>query len=143
MLNEDHSTTLLLLVAITFSSSPHESVASTNLPSSICCLILSAILISKMGLLDNTQNKAISIECYILFCMLVSNWEVEIIQILPVWFLQSIIVKSWEVFKERTPWELQYWIEYWKNGKVQQKLVDRTIQFIMYHKIFRGDPTVS
>lgn len=52
---------------ITDSSSLHESVASTNLPSSSCCLILSATLISKMGLLDNTENDR-CIECYFSFC---------------------------------------------------------------------------
>lgn len=49
-------TTLLLLIEISFSSSPHESVASLNLPSSSCFLILWAILISKMGLLDKREN---------------------------------------------------------------------------------------
>lgn len=56
MLNENYSTTWLLLSPITDSRSLHELVASTNSPSSSCCLILWAILISKMSLLDNREN---------------------------------------------------------------------------------------
>jgi len=68
-------TTLLLLIEISFSSSLHESVASLNLPSSSCFLILWAILISKMGLLDKRENEHSIDYILILFCSKFSNWE--------------------------------------------------------------------